>query len=141
MKIIMASDHAGRRLRKRVREHLEARALEIRDLGVADDVSRADYPDYALAVAGELAAGNYDFGILVCGTGLGMAMAANRVPGARASNCVNEFQARLARAHNNANILTLGERVLGEELACVIVDIFLATPFEGGRHQQRLDKF
>lgn len=141
MKLVIAGDHAGRRLKKAVRAYLEEKGLPVDDLGVPDDVEKADYPDYAVKVAEAVAAGTHDLGILVCGTGTGMAMAANRIRGARAANCGNEFTARLARAHNNANILALGERCLGEGLALAIVDAFLQTPFEGGRHQQRLDKF
>ena len=141
MKLVIASDHAGRKLKKAVLAYLEEKGLTVKDLGVPDDVERADYPDHAAQVAEALAAGTYDLGNLVCGTGTGMAMAANRVRGARAANCANEFMARMARAHNNANILALGERCLGEGLALAIVDAFLETAFEGGRHQDRLNKF
>ena len=141
MKLVIACDHGGRRLKRALRDHLRARGLEVTDLGVPDEVEKADYPDYARPLAEAVSAGRYDLGILVCGTGTGMAMVANRVPGARAANCVNEFQVRMARAHNNANILTLGERVLGEGLALELAEVFLATGFEGGRHQVRLDKF
>lgn len=140
MKLIIASDHAGRSLRKAVLAHLRERKLSVDDLGVDDSVTRADYPDLARPLAEAVAGGRFDLGILICGTGTGMAMAANRVPGARAANCLNEFMARMARAHNNANILALGERLLGEELALAIVGAFLETAFEGGRHQARLDK-
>lgn len=141
MKVLIASDHAGRNLRKTICRHLESRGLEFKDLGLPDELERADYPDYARPVAEAVIKGEYDFGILVCGTGTGMAMAANRLCGIRAASCTNEFMAKMARAHNNANILTLGERVVGEGLALDLVDIFLATPFEGCRHQERLDKF
>jgi ribose 5-phosphate isomerase B len=140
VKLIVASDHAGRRLKRAVLVHLAAKGFEVTDLGVDDATERADYPDYARPLAEEVAAGKYDLGILVCGTGTGMALAANKIPGARAANCTCELLARLARAHNNANILTLGQRVLGEELALAIVEAFIATSFEGGRHQARLDK-
>jgi ribose 5-phosphate isomerase B len=140
VKLIVASDHAGRRLKRAVLVHLAAKGFEVRDLGVDDSTERADYPDYARPLAEEVAAGKYDLGILVCGTGTGMAMAANKIPGARAANCTCEFLARMARAHNNANILALGERVLGEALALDIVEAFIAASFEGGRHQARLDK-
>lgn len=141
MRLIIANDHGGRRLKKAVLNHLVEKGLTVKDLGVSDEVDRADYPDYAIPLAEAVASGAYDLGILICGTGTGMAMAANRVRGARAANCFNEFLARKARAHNNANILTLGERSLGEDLALAIVDAFLETPFEGGRHQERLNKF
>ena len=140
MKLVAASDHAGFILKNLVVSHLTARGLTVRDMGVDQPRNKADYPDYALPLALAVAAGEYDLGILVCGTGTGMALAANRVTGARAANCPNEYLARMAKAHNNANILTLGQRVLGDGLALDIVDTFLATPFEGGRHQARLDK-
>jgi len=141
MRLVLASDHAGRRLKKAVWAHLMEKGLSVTDLGVPDEVEKADYPDYALKAAEAVAAGTYDLGILVCGTGTGMAMAANRVRGARAANCFNEFLARMARAHNNANILALGERCLGDGLALAIVEAFLETSFENGRHQERLNKF
>lgn len=141
MKLAIASDHGGRKLKKAIRIHLLEKGLSVRDFGVGDDVERADYPDYAKTVATAVAEGQFDLAILVCGTGLGMSMAANKVPGVRAAVCTNEFMGRMARAHNNANVLALGERVLGVGLACEIVDAFLTTPFEGGRHQERLDKF
>ncbi len=141
MKLAIASDHAGRHLKAAVRDYLLDKGLAVRDMGLPDGVERADYPDYAAPLAVAVAAGQYDLGILVCGTGTGMAMVANRTRGVRAAACHNEFLARMARAHNNANILTLGERVVGEGLALAIVDVFLETPYEGGRHQARLDKF
>ncbi|MDR2945300.1 MAG: ribose 5-phosphate isomerase B [Candidatus Adiutrix sp.] len=141
MRLVIASDHAGRRLKKAVYAYLKEQGHDVRDLGVPDEVERADYPDYAAQVAEAVTAGGCELGILVCGTGTGMALAANRVRGARAANCTDEFLARMARAHNNANILALGERTLGEGLALAIVEAFLNTPFEGGRHQDRLNKF
>jgi len=140
MKLVVASDHAGRRLKDIIFRHLAERGRVPQDMGVDLSVEKADYPDYARPLAQAVAAGEYDLGFLVCGTGTGMALAANRVPGARAANCTNELMARMARAHNNANILALGERILGEGLALAIVDAFLETAFEGGRHQTRLDK-
>lgn len=140
MKLILASDHAGRCLKNVIFRHLTEKGFSPCDLGVEPSVEKADYPDYARPLAQAVAAGEYDFGILVCGTGTGMALAANRIAGARAANCANELMARLARAHNNANILALGERLLGEGLALAIVDVFLETSFEGGRHQTRLSK-
>lgn len=141
LKMVIACDHAGRDLKKTILAHLAGRGIAAADLGVADDVERADYPDLAHPLAKAVAAGEYDLGILVCGTGIGMAMAANRTPGARAANCANEFMARMSRAHNKANILTLGERVVGPGLALAMVDAFIDTPFEGGgRHQARVDK-
>ena len=141
MKLVVASDHAGRHLKKSVFLYLKDSGYEVEDLGVDDSVGRADYPDLACPLAEAVAGGQYDLGFLVCGTGIGMAMAANRIKGARAANCTNEFMVRMARAHNNANILTLGERVIGEGLALDLVDLFLNSSFEGGRHQLRVDKF
>jgi ribose 5-phosphate isomerase B len=141
MKLVIACDHGGRRLKKAVSLYLREKGHELKDLGVAEDVERADYPDYARPMAQAVAAGEYDLGILICGTGTGMAMVANKVPGARAANCFNEFMARTARGHNDANVLTLGERVIGEGLALAIVEAFLEASFEGGRHRERLDKF
>lgn len=138
--VALACDHAGRNLKKVITDQLVVQGLTIIDMGLPDHLAKADYSDYARPVALALTGREVDFGILVCGTGLGMAMAANRFNGVRAAPCTNEFLARMARAHNDANILTLGERVTGEGLALSIVDIFLKTPFEGGRHQIRLDK-
>ena len=141
MKIVIASDHAGLNLKTLVYNYLKQQERNVVDLGTDKIMPKTDYPLYAARAAAAVAAKEYDFGILVCGTGIGMAMAANRVHGARAANCVNEYMARLSRAHNNANILTLGERVLGSDLTYAIVTEFLNTPFEGGRHQARIDLF
>lgn len=138
MAIAIASDHAGLGLKDQVVAHLRSRGLEIQDQGVLDGTS-VDYPAYARPLAEAVAARSYEAGILVCGTGTGMAIAANKVRGARAANCTNETLARYARAHNDANILCLGERIVGPSLALDIVDAFLDTPFEGGRHQRRVD--
>ncbi|MEK7705444.1 MAG: ribose 5-phosphate isomerase B [Myxococcota bacterium] len=139
MRIALASDHAGRQLRLAVVEHLREGGHEISDLGThtADSV---DYPHYAKRIATTVAQADADLGILVCGTGVGMSIAANHVRGARAALCVNEYMARLARAHNNANVLCLGERVLGVGAALSIVDAFLSTSFEGGRHARRVEQ-
>jgi len=111
----------------------------VEDLGTftADSV---DYPDQARQVASAVASGRSRFGVLVCGTGIGMSIAANKVHGVRAALCTTEYQARMARAHNDANVLCLGERVLGAGQAAAVVAAFLSTPFEGGRHQRRVDK-
>ncbi|MDR3038815.1 MAG: ribose 5-phosphate isomerase B [Candidatus Adiutrix sp.] len=140
MKIVLASDHAGRDYRKIIRDRLAAQGFSLTDLGVADGLERADYPEYARQAAAAVVGGAADRGILICGTGTGMAMAANKVKGVRAANCTCEIMARLARSHNDANILTLGARILGLELAQAIVAAFLTTGFDGGRHQERLDK-
>jgi ribose 5-phosphate isomerase B len=140
MKIALASDHAGREYRRLIGADLIQKGFSVIDLGLPDGVEKADYPDYARKAAAAVVSGACDRGILVCGTGTGMAMAANKVKGVRAANCTGELMARLARSHNDANILTLGARLLGLELALAIVEAFLTTGFDGGRHQARLDK-
>lgn len=140
MLVALASDHAGCRFRKSISEYLLQQGITVVKIEIPGDQTKVDYPDYARSVSIAVSCGEADFGILICGTGTGMAMVANRFKGIRAVSCTNEFMARLSRAHNDANILTLGERVIGEELALSIVDVFLKTPFEGGRHQSRLDK-
>ena len=140
MKIAMACDHAGPQLKKIIAEHLQSQGHTIDDFGLPDTQERGDYPDYARPAAEAVASGKADLAILICGTGLGMGMAANRIKGIRAATCANEFLARLARAHNNANVLALGARVTGEGLALAIVDVFFKTPFEKGRHETRIAK-
>ena len=137
-KLVAASDHAGLALRAEAVKAARARGVEVEDLGpfTADSV---DYPDLAARLGEALAAGRARFGLLVCGTGIGMSIAANKLPGVRAALCRTEYEARMARAHNDANVLCLGERVTGAGLAAAIVEAFLATPFEGGRHQRRVD--
>jgi ribose 5-phosphate isomerase B len=139
MKIALGSDHAGLPLKKEIILHLESKGIEMKDFGTYTE-SSCDYPEFALKVAEEVVSKNYDFGILVCGTGIGISIAANKVPGVRAALCSDTFSAHACREHNNANILTLGQRVVGVGLALDIVDIFLGTKFEGDRHQRRLDK-
>ena len=139
MRVALGADHAGVRLKDAVRSLLESKAIEVQDVGTADDAS-VDYPDYALVVGRRVASGAADCGILVCGTGLGMAIAANKVDGVRAAAVVDLDAARLAREHNDANVLALGARTTSPELAMQIVHTFLDTPFAGGRHQHRLDK-
>ena len=135
--VIIGSDHAGVLLKKLLSDHLAAAGHTVVDVGPADAKS-VDYPLYAASVCDAVLAQNA-LGILICGTGLGMSMTANRRPGIRAALCCNEFMARMARLHNDANILCLGERVTGQGLALSIADVFLAASFEGGRHQRRLD--
>lgn len=137
--ILLACDHAGFPLKERLRADFLARGLDCLDLGVFDQ-SPADYPDLAHALAGRIARGESAVGVLVCGTGIGMAMAANRHPGVRAALCHDLFTAEMARRHNDANVLCLGARVTEPELAVAIAAVFLATPFEGGRHQRRVAK-
>lgn len=136
--VAVASDHAGRRLKDSLVAHLREQGREVADLG-AHTGDSVDYPQYARPLALGVASGTYSLGILVCGSGTGMAIAANKIDGVRAANCTSEWLARQARAHNDANVLCLGERVVGPGLALAIVDAFLDTEFEGGRHQRRID--
>ncbi len=139
MKFAIASDHAGFRLKGRIREHLSALGHDVRDVG-PDDETRVDYPDFAARGALLVATGQVERAVLVCGSGVGMSMVANRFTGVRAVVAGFELQARLARAHNDANVLCLGERVTGETLALAIVDAFTESDFEGGRHAARVAK-
>lgn len=136
-KIIIGSDHGGFNLKNTIIKHLESNGIEVVDLGCHTPES-CDYPIIAQAVAKEVLATN-SRGILICGTGIGVSIAANRFDGIRASHCTDTFTARMTRMHNDSNILCLGERVLGVGLALDIVDVWLNTPFEGGRHQKRID--
>ena len=140
MKILVGSDHAGLDLKEVIKENLSYRGFDVSDAGTHTTDS-CDYSEYALKVARAVAAGEYDQGILICGTGIGMSMAANRIAGARAALCRDEFSARMSRSHNNANILCLGERVTGQGLALSILNAWLESNFEGGRHQRRVDLF
>ena len=139
MKVVIGNDHAAPLLKKSVCEHLKERGIEFDDLGVAPG-EKCDYPDKAQEVCEKFLAGGYDAAILICGTGVGMSMAANKIKGIRAACCSDVFSARFTRLHNNANCLCFGERVVGAGLANDLVDVFLETPFEGGRHQRRVDK-
>jgi ribose 5-phosphate isomerase B len=137
--IVIASDHAGFELKARVIELLKGAGHEVRDLGPADS-SPVDYPDFAHRVAGAVAYGEAERGVLICGTGIGMSMTANRHPGVRAALCHDAFTAEMARRHNDANVLCVGERSTGVGVAEQVVRIFLETPFEGGRHQRRTER-
>ena len=138
--IAIACDHAAVQFKEEIKAHLDARGIPYKDFG-SDGKAAADYPDFALPAARSVRDGVCEKGILICGTGIGMSMAANRVHGIRAALATCEFHARACRAHNNANILCLGERVTGQGLAADLADIFLSTPFEGGRHLRRVQKF
>ncbi|HUL59693.1 MAG TPA: ribose 5-phosphate isomerase B [Anaeromyxobacteraceae bacterium] len=138
-KVIAGSDHAGLALRAEAVKAAQAAGFEVQDLGPFSAES-VDYPDYARRVGEAVAAGQARLGILVCGTGIGMSIAANKVRGVRAALCTSEYQARMSRAHNDANVLCIGERVVGPGLGAEIVRAFLATPFEGGRHARRVQK-
>jgi len=137
-KIIIASDHGGYNLKKQIYDHLSKEGFDIEDYGCFNTES-CDYPVYAKKVAKEVSENNNLKGILVCGTGIGMSIAANKFKGIRASLCSDTFSARMTRMHNDSNILCLGERVIGTGLALDIVNIWLNTEFEGGRHQKRID--
>ncbi|MGE5233881.1 MAG: ribose 5-phosphate isomerase B [Acidobacteriota bacterium] len=139
MRIASGSDHAGFDLKNRLCRFLSGRGHAVEDLGTYSPES-TDYPDWAAKVGHAVVAGQADFGVLVCGTGVGMAMAANKIHGVRAANCNNLFIAGLARAHNDANIVTLGAREVGPEHAEAIVLTFLETEFEDGRHARRIAK-
>lgn len=139
MRLAAAADHAGLSLKRELVESLRVQGHEVLDLGTMGEGS-VDYPDFAKEVSSMLNSGKADLGILVCGTGIGMSITANKVNGIRAAVCRSEFEARMARAHNDANVLCLGQRVTGAGIAAAITDAFIATTFEGGRHQGRLDK-
>ncbi|EYE89819.1 ribose 5-phosphate isomerase [Fervidicella metallireducens AeB] len=139
MKIALGCDHGGYNLKKVIMEHLEKKGIDYKDFGCYD-TSSCDYPDYGLSVAEAVASGEFDCGIIVCGTGIGISIAANKVPGIRAAHVTDTFSARATKQHNNANIIALGERVTGPGLAIDIVDAYLSASFEGGRHQNRIDK-
>jgi len=137
--IVAASDHAGLPLKRAVLDHLAAKGIDAEDLGAFDE-SSVDYPDFAHRLAARVAAGDGTVGILVCGTGIGMSMTANRHRGVRAALCHDAYTAEMARRHNDANVLCMGARVLGPGVAEQIVDVFLSTAFEGGRHARRVGK-
>lgn len=137
-KIIIGCDHGGLNLKNAVIAHLKKKGLAVEDVGTYTADS-CNYPDYAHKVCEKVQDGTYTLGILICGTGIGMSMAANKHVGIRAAACENTFSARMTRLHNNANVLCMGERVIGPGLACDIVDLFISTDFEGGRHQIRVD--
>lgn len=138
--VIIGCDHAAVELKEKIKTQLVSRGLQVEDVGT-HGTSSVDYPDYGRQVAAQVAEGRYPRGILLCGTGLGMSMVANRFPGVRAALCHDLFGAIMSRKHNDANILVLGGRVTGDVLAAEIVAAWLDTPFEGGRHQKRLDLF
>jgi ribose 5-phosphate isomerase B len=139
MKIAIGADHAGFALKEKLRLRLAEEGHEVVDFGT-NNAESCDYPDFAEPVAREVAQGRCDRGVLICGTGIGMAIAANKVEGVRAAPAESEDEVRLTRSHNDANVLTLGARYLDEQHAAALVDLFLQTPFSGGRHARRLDK-
>ena len=137
-KITVGCDHAGYALKLKVIEHLKERGIEVIDVGT-DSLNSCDYPAFASAVCKNIQNGITELGILICGTGIGMSMAANKHRGIRAAACSDTFSARLTRMHNDANVLCFGERVVGMGLALDLVDQFIDTEFEGGKHQRRVD--
>ncbi|MDO4361264.1 MAG: ribose 5-phosphate isomerase B [Eubacteriales bacterium] len=138
--IAIGSDHGGFELKQAIMAHLDKRGLEYKDFGTYDKAS-CDYPEYGKAVAHAVASGEYERGIIICGTGIGISISANKVPGIRAALCTDCFMAEATRLHNDANILALGGRVVGEGLALKIVDTFLDTPFSNDeRHIRRISK-
>lgn len=138
MKLAVGCDHTGIDLKKRIFEHLEKRGISYQDFGTTLE-ERADYPLIGEAVAAAVVRGEYDGGVLICGTGIGISISANKVPGIRAVVCSEPYSALLAKQHNNCNILAMGARVVGQELAVMILDAWLDGKHEGGRHQMRVD--
>ena len=139
-RIIIGCDHAAYRLKEALKSAMEDRGITVNDIGTHSEASK-DYPDTGKIVAQKISSGEYERGILICGTGLGMSMVANKYAHVRAALCNDLFSAAMSRRHNDANILVLGGRVIGDILALEILKTWLDTPFEGGRHQRRLDMF
>jgi ribose 5-phosphate isomerase B len=139
MKVAIASDHGGIHIREEIKKLMDEMGIEYIDLGCGCETS-VDYPDYAIPVAEKVAKGEVDRGILICGTGIGMTIAANKVKGIRCALCHDVYSAKLTRQHNDSNILAMGERVIGPGLAREIAKVWLTTEFEGGRHARRVEK-
>lgn len=139
MRISIASDHAGFEQKEMLAQHMRDNGIDVHDLGPATD-ERVDYPDFAALVAREVASGAADCGVLVCGTGIGMAMAANKIDGIRAANVTSPEFAALAREHNDANVITVSGRFVSPDTNRDIIDVFLNTEFGGGRHAGRVEK-
>ena len=139
MKIAIGADHGGFELKNELLGLLTQLGHDVKDFGCTSPES-VDYPDFAEKVARGVSEGDFDRGILICGTGIGMSMAANKLPKVRAALCHNVFTARLSREHNDANLLTMGERVIGKGIAAEMVRVWLETDFEGGRHARRVEK-
>ncbi len=140
MNLVIACDHAGYKLKENVKKYLADQGHNVIDCGTNSEES-CDYPVFAKALCKEINDGNAELGILICGTGIGMSMAANKVKGIRAAVCSDCFSAKFTRAHNNTNVMCIGARVLGEGLALELIDVFLKTPFEGGKHLRRINMF
>lgn len=138
--IIIGSDHAAYDLKEKIKAFLVQRGIDVEDVGPYGE-EPVDYPDFGIKVASMVSAGKFERGILLCGTGIGMSMVANKFPYVRAALCTDLFSSIMSRRHNNSNILVMGGRVVGDVLAMEIVKAWLETPYDGGRHQRRLDKF
>lgn len=138
MKIAIANDHVAVGMKEHIKKYLEQKGHVVTDFGT-NSTERTDYPIYGKLVGEKVASGEFDFGILICGTGIGISLAANKVKGVRAAVCSEPYSARLTRQHNNANIIAFGARVIGEAMAEMIVDEFLNAQYEGDRHQRRID--
>lgn len=139
MRLAIGSDHAGYEAKERLKRWLVDRGHEVEDVGT-DGTASVDYPDFAAQVARRVAADEADLGVLVCGSGIGMSIAANKIRGVRAAVCTDPYSARLARGHNDANVLCLGARVTGDGLMEDVLDVFLTGSFDGGRHARRVEK-
>ena len=139
MKIAIAADHGGFELKDSMVEYIKSLGNEVMDLGT-NSADSVDYPDYAKKVCEEIQQGDTDLGILICGTGIGMSLAANKFEGIRAACVSDVYSAKMSRNHNNANVLCIGARVIGDEVAKLIIKTFLENEFEAGRHQRRVDK-
>lgn len=139
MRIAIAADHGGFELKDSMVEYIKSLGNEVMDLGT-NSADSVDYPDYAKKVCEEIQKGNSDLGILICGTGIGMSLAANKFEGIRAACVSDVYSAKMSRNHNNANVLCIGARVIGDEVAKLIIKTFLENEFEAGRHQRRVDK-
>ncbi|WP_373600426.1 ribose 5-phosphate isomerase B [Paraclostridium bifermentans] len=139
MKIGLGSDHGGYNLKEEIKKHLEAKGIECVDFGTENSIDSVDYPIYGEKVAKAVVSKEVDYGILCCGTGIGISLAANKVKGIRCAVVSDTFSARMSKAHNNANMLSLGERVIGRGLALEIVDAWINTEFEGERHLRRVN--
>ena len=139
MKIVIGNDHAGVDLKNKVKEELRKKGHEVINVGT-DTLDSVDYPDIVALASEKVLSGEAQFGILICGTGIGISIAANKIKGIRAALAHNEFTAKLSRLHNDANIIALGARVLGDSLAIACVETFINTEFEGGRHARRVGK-
>ncbi len=139
MKIALGNDHAAVEMKEFVKAYLEEKGYEVLNLGT-DTHDSVDYPEYGAAVGRAVVSGDADLGIAICGSGVGISISANKIKGVRAVCCSEPYSARMSRQHNNANVLCFGARVIGQEMAKMIIDEWLAAEFQGGRHQKRVDK-